>query len=100
MRGTASSGPSDSVDERHLRAVVRDLLLPADGIRAFDAGPAVKNPLFALTIGRFAAIIATFAGLAQLVEQLICNQQVGGSSPSTSSTPAVSMSRTAGFSFL
>ena len=27
------------------------------------------------------------AGVAQLVEQLICNQQVGGSSPSTSSTP-------------
>ena len=27
-----------------------------------------------------------FAGVAQLVEQLICNQQVGGSSPSTSST--------------
>ena len=26
------------------------------------------------------------AGIAQLVEQLICNQQVGGSSPSTSST--------------
>ena len=26
-----------------------------------------------------------FAGVAQLVEQLICNQQVGGSSPSTSS---------------
>ena len=25
------------------------------------------------------------AGVAQLVEQLICNQQVGGSSPSTSS---------------
>ena len=29
---------------------------------------------------------AKFAGVAQLVEQLICNQQVGGSSPSTSST--------------
>ena len=28
----------------------------------------------------------TSAGVAQLVEQLICNQQVGGSSPSTSST--------------
>ncbi len=27
----------------------------------------------------------TDAGVAQLVEQLICNQQVGGSSPSTSS---------------
>ena len=27
------------------------------------------------------------AGVAQLVEQLICNQQVGGSSPSTSSIP-------------
>ena len=32
------------------------------------------------------------AGVAQLVEQLICNQQVGGSSPSTSSTiPAKAM---------
>ena len=29
--------------------------------------------------------INCFAGVAQLVEQLICNQQVGGSSPSTSS---------------
>ena len=28
------------------------------------------------------------AGVAQLVEQLICNQQVGGSSPSTSSIPS------------
>ena len=27
---------------------------------------------------------AVYAGVAQLVEQLICNQQVGGSSPSTS----------------
>ena len=26
-----------------------------------------------------------YAGIAQLIEQLICNQQVGGSSPSTSS---------------
>ena len=31
-----------------------------------------------------------YAGVAQLVEQLICNQQVGGSSPSTSSTISVS----------
>ena len=30
--------------------------------------------------------LARLAGIAQLVEQLICNQQVGGSSPSTSST--------------
>ena len=29
-----------------------------------------------------------FAGVAQLVEQLICNQQVGGSSPSTGSRQA------------
>ena len=35
----------------------------------------------------FAIIIELeYAGIAQLVEQLICNQQVGGSSPSTSST--------------
>ena len=33
---------------------------------------------------------ALSAGVAQLVEQLICNQQVGGSSPSTSSTPDLS----------
>ena len=32
--------------------------------------------------------VAGFAGVAQLVEQLICNQQVGGSNPSTSSTIA------------
>ena len=31
----------------------------------------------------------TPAGIAQLVEQLICNQQVGGSSPSTGSTQKV-----------
>ena len=30
--------------------------------------------------------MSAYAGVAQLVEQLICNQQVGGSSPSTSST--------------
>ena len=29
--------------------------------------------------------LPVFAGIAQLVEQLICNQQVGGSSPSTGS---------------
>ena len=31
------------------------------------------------------------AGVAQLVEQLICNQQVGGSSPSTSSITQLNM---------
>ena len=34
-----------------------------------------------------------FAGIAQLVEQLICNQQVGGSSPSTGSTHIVGIMR-------
>ena len=39
-----------------------------------------------LTLGEKSVIlIEHFAGVAQLVEQLICNQQVGGSSPSTSS---------------
>ena len=33
------------------------------------------------------------AGVAQLVEQLICNQQVGGSSPSTSSTTSIEYGR-------
>ena len=35
------------------------------------------------------------AGVAQLVEQLICNQQVGGSSPSTSSNLIWESSRVA-----
>ena len=46
-----------------------------------------------LTNPRLSAIIIfavmgwrCYAGVAQLVEQLICNQQVGGSNPSTSST--------------
>ena len=34
------------------------------------------------------AVVPGRAGVAQSVEQLICNQQVGGSSPSTSSNPA------------
>ena len=38
-------------------------------------------------------VLCTFfvcwAGVAQLVEQLICNQQVGGSSPLASSTPSL-----------
>ena len=36
--------------------------------------------------------MSTYAGVAQLVEQLICNQQVGGSSPSTSSIYALMFS--------
>ena len=35
------------------------------------------------------------AGVAQLVEQLICNQQVGGSNPSTSSTSEHAVDRLA-----
>ena len=46
-----------------------------------------KNLKKVLTKGGWGDIInLAFAGVAQLVEQLICNQQVGGSSPSTSST--------------
>ena len=49
-----------------------------------------KNLVKLLTMDQKPAIInrlsPQYAGVAQLVEQLICNQQVGGSSPSTSST--------------
>ena len=38
-----------------------------------------------IIISVVATSAAKHAGVAQLVEQLICNQQVGGSSPSTSS---------------
>ena len=39
----------------------------------------------------------TNAGIAQLVEQLICNQQVGGSKPSVSSNVRKDVSYVAGF---
>ena len=52
--------------------------------------PRPKNLVKLLTMDQKPAIInrlsPQYAGVAQLVEQLICNQQVGGSSPSTSST--------------
>ena len=35
---------------------------------------------------RYIALQVSYAGVAQLAEQLICNQQVGGSIPFTSST--------------
>ena len=59
----------------------------------FDNGIYLPNPMrFSLTkedahgsiVERFLSA-RKIAGIAQSVEQLICNQQVGGSSPSTSS---------------
>ena len=44
--------------------------------------PLQKNKL-GITISSF---VVGIAGVAQLVEQLICNQQVGGSSPFASSS--------------
>ena len=45
----------------------------------------------AAQLRRGAILPISFAGVAQLVEQLICNQQVGGSSPSTSSIKKVAV---------
>ena len=48
----------------------------------------IKKFNFPLDISRnlwYIILALWFAGVAQLVEQLICNQQGGGSSPSTSS---------------
>ena len=42
--------------------------------------------MFIVKIAYFLILILGYAGIAQLVEQLICNQQVVGSSPSASST--------------
>ena len=63
-------------------------------------GRSEKNFLFYLTYLTFFVIIAfavggqpPCAGVAQPVEQLICNQQVGGSNPSTSSTSTQALDR-------
>ena len=51
----------------------------------------MKNVIYYISTRNYrvnARAKAKFAGVAQLVEQLICNQQVGGSSPSTSSNQA------------
>ena len=45
----------------------------------------LTNAIFCVIL-HLAFSISGHAGVAQLVEQLICNQQVGGSSPSTSSS--------------
>ena len=42
------------------------------------------NPSGLIANWNFGKTIFHFAGVAQLVEQLICNQPVGGSDPSTS----------------
>ena len=50
--------------------------------------PRPPNPLFLANMLGISYILIKHwncAGVAQLVEQLICNQQVGGSNPSTSS---------------
>ena len=57
--------------------------LSARGLCKFLRKSIDKKPLFFYNISCYIFIIS--AGVAQLVEQLICNQQVGGSSPSTSS---------------
>ena len=44
----------------------------------------LTNPPDSAIIMKLTADSENLAGVAQLVEQLICNQQVGGSSPSTS----------------
>ena len=48
----------------------------------------MKNVIYYISTRNYrvnARAKAKFAGVAQLVEQLICNQQVAGSSPITSS---------------
>ena len=45
-----------------------------------------KIPLTNADVFAIIVVAGNCAGIAQSVEQLICNQQVGGSSPSTSST--------------
>ena len=44
-----------------------------------------SRPYLSRPEGSNPSVFAIHAGIAQLEEQLICNQQAGGSSPSTSS---------------
>ena len=50
----------------------------------------VRRPVTAEVTGSSPVGVAIYAGIAQSVEQLICNQQVGGSNPSTSSNKKTS----------
>ncbi len=59
------------------------------GDRNCEAGikPELAIELSVLLVSSFAARpCGSFAGVAQLVEQLICNHQVGGSNPFTGSS--------------
>ncbi len=62
--------------------------------QAIDRGPgSAYNAASCTGFGRLAQPLyrharSRLAGVAQLAEQLICNQQVGGSNPSASSNPS------------
>ena len=66
----------------------KDIILPKDKIAKKKAEKIFQNPLTILSdcdIMYKSLEMRENAGVAQLVEQLICNQQVRGSSPFTSS---------------
>ena len=70
-----------------MHKITQNSLLKKHGIFCLTFSKA-KNAKNVLTKAPLSAIInhaVGTAGVAQLVEQLICNQQVGGSNPSTSS---------------
>ena len=70
-----------SVVEFQLPKLVMWVRLPSLAPRGQQKAPL---PLFSFSLSP-GVYPGAHAGVAQLVEQLICNQQVGGSSPSTSS---------------
>ncbi len=59
------------------------VIVQSDKLSSFFKIP-LTNPLDSAIMMKLTADSENLAGVAQLVEQLICNQQVGGSSPSTS----------------
>src|SRR6185503_5058235 len=63
-------------------AAVLACRFPSDNLRVTLSAPCVfGDPLVVSPFCRNALLLCVRAGVAQLVEHLICNQRVGGSSP-------------------
>lgn len=84
--GTEARPPGPSPDFRNRPQTARASEIPREPATWRGDGSETHFVILRNT----SAIIWRLAGIAQLVEHLICNQVVGGSSPSAGTTPASS----------
>jgi hypothetical protein len=89
----SAAGPSLACFSSYLFYTIFSILFPQRVSTSRKISFFLKKSLTFLLendiVSKHSKIFTVYAGVAQLVEQLICNQQVRGSSPFTSSKGAV-----------